>query len=50
VRTVTTKMDGRCDPHVAAPILFMTKRKAACAFLFLRLKPLQTQDNNQTAI
>jgi hypothetical protein len=21
VRTVTTKMDGRCDPHVAAPIL-----------------------------
>jgi len=27
VRTVTTKMDGRCDPHVAAPILFVTKRK-----------------------
>ena len=23
VRTVTTKMDGRCDPHVAAPILFL---------------------------
>src|SRR5258707_3446597 len=22
VRTVTTKMDGRCDPHVAAPIRF----------------------------
>ncbi len=22
VRTVTTKMDRRCDPHVAAPILF----------------------------
>src|SRR5688572_15167332 len=35
VRTVTTKMDGRCDPHVAAPILFMTKRKTDCAFLFL---------------
>lgn len=35
VRTVTTKMDGRCDPHVAAPVLFMTKRKIACAF-FLR--------------
>jgi hypothetical protein len=39
VRTVTTKMDGRCDPHVAAPILFMTKRKVACAFLFLRALP-----------
>ena len=23
VRTVTTKMDGRCDPHVAAPIRFL---------------------------
>ena len=23
VRTVTTKMNGRCDPHVAAPILFL---------------------------
>src|SRR6185295_15135160 len=23
VRTVTTKMDGRCDPHVAAPILYL---------------------------
>ena len=22
VRTVTTKMNGRCDPHVAAPIRF----------------------------
>src|SRR5205809_6102820 len=23
VRTVTTKMDGRCDPHVAAPVLYL---------------------------
>jgi hypothetical protein len=23
VRTVTTKMNGRCDPHVAAPIRFV---------------------------
>jgi len=22
VRTVTTKLNGRCDPHVAAPIRF----------------------------
>src|SRR5213080_4854468 len=27
VRTVTTKMDGRCDPHVAAPILFVLQLK-----------------------
>src|SRR2546423_15180002 len=35
VRTVTTKMDGRCDPHVAAPILFVTSRRLrACVFVF----------------
>src|ERR1043166_6117269 len=39
VRTVTTKMDGRCDPHVAAPILFVTKRKATCAFSFYSRRP-----------
>src|SRR5262249_1212461 len=34
VRTVTTKMDGRCAPHVAAPILFMAQAVSLC-FLFL---------------
>ena len=37
VRTVTTKMDGRCDPHVAAPILFMTQ---AVSLRFLFLQPM----------
>src|SRR6184192_1960073 len=33
VRTVTTKMDERCDAHVAALVLFMMKRKSlTCAF------------------
>jgi len=33
VRTVTTKMDERCDAHVAALVLFVTKRKSlTCAF------------------
>jgi hypothetical protein len=25
VRTVTTKLNGRCDPHVAAPIRFFER-------------------------
>src|SRR5947207_15724174 len=33
VRTVTTKMDERCDAHVAALVLFVMKRKSlTCAF------------------
>src|SRR6266446_3173665 len=32
VRTVTTKMDGRCDPHVAAPIRFFASLVPASLF------------------
>ena len=45
VRTVTTKMDERCDAHVAALVLFVTKRKSlTCAFFFslLRLYRIQS--------
>ena len=34
VRTVTTKMDGRCDPHVAAPILFVGAGCEPAFFVF----------------
>ena len=41
VRTVTTKMDGRCDPHVAAPILLSDEAQGIdLRFFFLLLADL----------
>jgi tetratricopeptide (TPR) repeat protein len=38
VRTVTTKMNGRCDPHVAAPIRFICTPRPADSLLNLHLQ------------